>query len=142
MQENPLLEQLYWFFSSLRRTASYPSTLVTPQGKPTSNHTPCIITIQTSIPGSRIFWFEKFWVAHSGFLKAISDNWSKPIHKSNSAANIHAKFKRLRYDLKYWSKSISRLSICIVIIINPFLRLTILRTGGTCHVLNLTSERF
>jgi hypothetical protein len=49
MQENPLLEQLDWFFTSLRWTASYPSTVVTPQGKPTSDHTPRVITIQTSI---------------------------------------------------------------------------------------------
>jgi hypothetical protein len=52
-------------------------------------------------------------VAHSGFLKAVSDSWSKPTHKPNSAANLNAKFRRLRYDLKFWSKSISRLSICI-----------------------------
>jgi len=37
MQENPLLEQLDWFFTSLHWTSSYPATLVNPQGKPTSN---------------------------------------------------------------------------------------------------------
>jgi hypothetical protein len=58
IQENPLLEKLDWFFTSLHWTTSYPSTIVTPQGTPTSDHTPCIITIQTSIPGSRIFGFE------------------------------------------------------------------------------------
>jgi hypothetical protein len=43
----------------------------------------------------------------------VLDSWSKPTHKGNFAANINAKFKRLRYDLKLWSKSISKLSICI-----------------------------
>jgi endonuclease/exonuclease/phosphatase family metal-dependent hydrolase len=47
MQEYPLLEKLDWFFTSLHWTTSYPSTLVTPQGKPTSDHIPCFITIQT-----------------------------------------------------------------------------------------------
>jgi hypothetical protein len=113
MQDDPLLEQLDWFFTSLHWTSAYPSTLVNPQGKPTSDHTPCVITIQTSIPGSKVFRFENFWVAHSGFLSAISASWAKPSHKGNSAANINAKFKRLRYDLKFWSKSISKLTICI-----------------------------
>jgi hypothetical protein len=72
-----------------------------------------VITIQTSIPGSKVFRFENFWVAHSGFSSAISTSWAKPTHKVKSAANINAKFKRLRYDLKYWSRSISKLTICI-----------------------------
>jgi hypothetical protein len=52
-------------------------------------------------------------VAHTGFLDTVSNSWSKPTHKTNSAANVNAKFKRLRYDLKYWAKSISKLSVCI-----------------------------
>jgi hypothetical protein len=113
MQEDRLLEQLDWFFTSLHWTTSYPSMLVTPQGKPTSDHIPCVITIQTSILGSKVFRFENFWVAHSSFLQAVSASWTKPTFKKNSASNINAKFKRLRYDLKFWSKSISRLTICI-----------------------------
>jgi hypothetical protein len=113
MQDNPLLEQLDWFFTSLHWTSPYPSTIVTPQGKPTFDHTPCVVTIQTSIPRCRMFRFESFWVAHPGFLQTISASWSKPTNKNNSAANINTKFKRLRYDLKFWSKSISKLSICI-----------------------------
>jgi hypothetical protein len=100
-------------FTSLHWTTSYPSTLVTPQGKPTSDHIPCVITIQTTIPGSKVLRFENFWVAHPGFLDTVTASWNKPTRKSNSAANINAKFKRLIYDLKFWSKSISKLSICI-----------------------------
>jgi hypothetical protein len=87
--------------------------LVTSQGKPTSDHTPCVITIQTSIPGSKVFRFENYWIAHSGFFHAVSSSWTKHTHKSNSAPNINAMFKRLIYDLKFGSKSVSRLSVCI-----------------------------
>ena len=62
---------------------------------------------------SKLFWFENFWVAHSGFLSTVAASWKKPTQKANSAANLNAKFKRLRYDLKRWSKSISKMSICI-----------------------------
>jgi len=52
-------------------------------------------------------------VAHHGFFDTVAKSWEKPTHKENSASNLNAKFKRLRYDLKFWSKSISRLSVCI-----------------------------
>jgi hypothetical protein len=113
MQDDPLLEQLDWFFTSPHWTSQYPATTVMIQGKPTSDHTPCTISIETRIPGSKIFRFESFWVAHPGFQQIVADSWNKPVYKKSSAATLNAKFKRLRYDLKHWSKSISKLSICI-----------------------------
>jgi hypothetical protein len=60
---------------------------------------PCVISMQTAIPGSKIFRFENFWVAHHGFMQTVEDSWNKPNHKVNSVANLNAKLKRLRYDL-------------------------------------------
>lgn len=113
MQDSPLLEQLDWFFTSMNWTSVYPATFVESQGKPISDHTPCVVSIQTKIPASKIFRFENYWVAHEGFLNMVEASWSKNTFKKNSAANLNAKFKRLRYDAKHWSKHISRLSICI-----------------------------
>lgn len=50
MQDDPLLEQLDWHFTSLHWTTSFPNTMVLPLGKPVSDHTPCSINIETSIP--------------------------------------------------------------------------------------------
>jgi hypothetical protein len=113
MQDNPLLEQLDWFFTSLHWTSVYPTTEVLPKGKPTSDHIPCVVSIQTSIPSTKIFRFENYWVAHPGFMQTVADSWNRQTHKANSAANLNAKFKRLRYDLKFWTRSISKLKICI-----------------------------
>ena len=87
--------------------------MVETQGKPTSDHCPCVVSIQTSIPGCKLFRFENYWAAHAGFIDVVSESWNKPTYKANSAANLNAKFKRLSYDLKHWSKSISKLKICI-----------------------------
>ena len=65
------------------------------------------------MPGSRIFRFENFWTTHPGFLETVARSWNKPTHKKNSASNLNAKFKRLRYDIKHWSKGISILKVCI-----------------------------
>jgi hypothetical protein len=43
MQEQPLLEQLDWFFTSCQWTIKYPNTLVHPLTKPTSDHILCVI---------------------------------------------------------------------------------------------------
>jgi hypothetical protein len=113
MQDNPLLEQLDWFFTPMLWTHSFPTTIVTPQGKPTSNHIPLLVSIQSSIPASKIFRFGNYWVAHTVFLDTVACSWNKPTHKTNSAANLNAKLKRLRYDLRKWSKYTSKLSVCI-----------------------------
>jgi hypothetical protein len=113
MQDNPLLEQLDWFLSSVHWTSSYPNTVVLPLGKPVSDHVPCVISIESTIPKSNIFRFENFWIHHSGFHATVQNSWLKPCHAPNSAAVLCKKLKNLRYDLKSWSKKISRLSMLI-----------------------------
>jgi exonuclease III len=60
MQSDPLLEKLDWVFSSASWTSSFPSTIAYPLVKPTSDHNPCIISIDTKIPRAKIFRFENF----------------------------------------------------------------------------------
>lgn len=112
MQQTPLLEQLDWFFTSLNWTATFPNTLVMPLGRPVSDHTPCYVSIQTSIPKSRLFRFETFWIAHPGFFDVVTQAWNKPIKHGrnlNAAASLCQKLKNLRHALSRWSKGISRL---------------------------------
>jgi hypothetical protein len=65
MQKHPLMEKFDWFFTSSSWTSSYPNTIAYPMVKPTSDHTPCVISIGTKIPKARIFRFENFWLQHS-----------------------------------------------------------------------------
>ena len=83
MQHQPLLEQLDWFFTTLHWTLSFPNTLVSPLGKPVSDHTPCNVVIQTTIPKSKIFRFETYWIAHPGFMEVVERAWRKPIKITN-----------------------------------------------------------
>jgi hypothetical protein len=69
----------------------------------------------------------------------VEQSWSKPTHKKNSAANLNAKFKRLRYDLKFWSKSISKLTICIQNTNNALLELDIIED---CRPLSVAETNF
>jgi hypothetical protein len=71
MQEDPLLEQLDWFFTSPNWTIDYPKTEVLPLAKITSDHLPCHIVISTSIPKANVFHFEKFWAERNDFIQTI-----------------------------------------------------------------------
>ena len=113
MQSDPLLEQIDWFFTSSNWTSNYPNTTVGPLPKPVSDHTPCVISIESSVPKSKIFRFENFWISHPGFFELVRSTWEKHCFAPNSAQLLCKKLKNLRYALKRWSKRISRLNLCI-----------------------------
>jgi endonuclease/exonuclease/phosphatase family metal-dependent hydrolase len=50
MQREPLLEQLDWFFTSANWISEYPHSIVPPLAKIGSDHVPCVVTVDTSIP--------------------------------------------------------------------------------------------
>jgi hypothetical protein len=113
MQKEPLLEQLDWFFTSPSWTTHFPNTLVLPMAKSSSDHVPCMVTIDTIIPKARIFRFENYWVEHPSFFDCVLKSWSKPSHKSSSSAILAHKLKCLRYDLKKWQTSLSTIKVMI-----------------------------
>lgn len=114
MQANLLLEQLDWFFTSVNWTLDFPNTMVTPLARPTSYHVPCRISIETKIPRSKIFRFENYWASHSAFLSTVQHSWNQIGGiRNNIVSSLSAKFKRLRYDLKQWSKGLSNIKLQI-----------------------------
>jgi hypothetical protein len=113
MQKNPLLEQLDWFFTSSNWISDYPNSIVLPLAKIGSDHVPCLVTIDTNIPKSKLFRFENYWVDLPGFFECVTESWAKVSGKHYSSAIIADKLKSLRYDIKKWQTSLSRLKILI-----------------------------
>jgi exonuclease III len=109
MQNEPLLEQLDWFFTSHSWTIKFPNTEVKPLARPTSDHIPCVVTIGTSIPKAQVFRFENHWVRMPGFLDVVQTVWDINV-PGDSAKCLSGKFKLLRKALKKWSTSISVLN--------------------------------
>jgi endonuclease/exonuclease/phosphatase family metal-dependent hydrolase len=62
MQNDPLMEQLDWFFTTTNWTIEFLNTLVLPLAKLASDRIPCVVDIDTIIPKAKIFRFESFWV--------------------------------------------------------------------------------
>jgi hypothetical protein len=109
MQQNPLLEQIDWCFTSTNWISDYPNTLLIPLSRPTSDHTPCMVQIQTSISKTQIFRFENFWIDQPDFLNVVQAAWNTNVRASNSATRLSAKLKHLRRVLRRWAKGLSRL---------------------------------
>jgi hypothetical protein len=109
MLDNPLLEQINWFFTSAAWTSVFPFTVVLPLARITSDHLPCKIQTGTNIPKANIFRFENYWLNHTECLEKIRNVWISPVNVVNNAHVVSAKFKHLRRALKLWSRNISNL---------------------------------
>jgi mannosylglycoprotein endo-beta-mannosidase len=109
MQKDPLLEQLDWFFTSNEWISTYPNTVVLPLANTASDHIPCVVNIDTVIPKASIFRFENYWTEQPGFLDCVKAVWNVKSSKAYSSAVLADKFKSLRYALKKWHTSLSKL---------------------------------
>ena len=78
-----------------------------------SDHSPLLLQGELDHTPKNYFRFENFWVEHDGFFDLVHNSWYSLHDSSNSARNISKKFKKLRGDLKIWSKSLSNLSLLI-----------------------------
>jgi len=61
-QHPPLLERLDWFFTSITWTLTYPNTTISTLVSEVSDHTPCLVQVETKIPKGNIFRFENYWM--------------------------------------------------------------------------------
>ena len=113
MQESPLLVQLDWFFTSANWISIYPNTVVNAMARPTSDHVPCIVSIDTVIPKAQLFRFENFWVDQPGFYECVKRVWDRPTRASSSSAVLTEKMKALRVELKKWKMGLSKLKSLI-----------------------------
>jgi hypothetical protein len=135
MQQNSLLEQIDWCFTSTNWISDYPSTLLIPLSRPTSDHTPCMVQIQTSILKTQIFIFENLWIDQPDFLDVVQAAWNTDVMACNSATRLSAKLKHLRRVLRRWAKGLSRLKEQIIACNDTLLVLDKLEENRTLFVL-------
>jgi len=110
MQQETLLEQIDWYFTSTNWISQYPNTLLLPLSKSTSDHIPCMVQIDTMIPKANVFRFENFWVDQPDFMNLVKSTRNSEIRATNSVTKVTAKLKMLRKVLKKWSKGISKIN--------------------------------
>jgi hypothetical protein len=87
--------------------------MVSALAKPTSDHVPCLVSIDTVIPKVHLFRFENFWVHQKGFFDCVKEVWGRSFPSGSSAAVLARKLKILRYELNHWKLSLSDLKLLI-----------------------------
>jgi hypothetical protein len=103
------MEKLDWVFTSNNWVISFPNTTAKALDMVPSDHTPCVVSISTSIPRSRIFRFENFWLCSGEFIGIVEEHWAALSQSQDSAKAITANFKVLRKKLKERQSSKSSL---------------------------------
>lgn len=90
----------FWMLESV-----FPNTSLRALDMAPFDHTPCILSIATDIPKSRIFRFENFWLLDNQFSNILAKCWSETTHHTDCAKALTAKFKTLRKRLREWQAS-------------------------------------
>jgi hypothetical protein len=67
--------------------------MVTTLAKPTSDHVPYVVSIDTVIPKAKIFRFENYWVDQPGFLDCVKNSWEQHVRVLSPAAILSIKLK-------------------------------------------------
>lgn len=107
---NPTLERLDRVFINLTWDDVFPSTTLYSLTRTTSDHVPLKIDISTTIPKSRLFCFENYWIQCPGFIDVISAAWCCSTSSAEAAAILSTKLKGTRRALKHWKGRKNNLS--------------------------------
>jgi hypothetical protein len=65
--------------------------------------------VDTDIPKSKVFRFEKYLMEHEHFFIVVQHGWSIPIAHSDPAQALTAKFKNLSRVIRAWQSQLSSL---------------------------------
>jgi hypothetical protein len=93
MQNSPFASEIRLVLLFFGMDRNFPNTITEPLAMTTSDHVPCVISIQTAIPKSNVFRFENKWLNMEGFLLLVERSWTQSIHYADAAKRIIAQFK-------------------------------------------------
>lgn len=96
----PTLERLDRAFINLRWDELLPNTLLSSLTRTTSDHVPLRIDVSTTIPKSKVFCFENFWIHSPSFHDIVHSVWGCQTGNMDPAAMIVAKLKETRSTIR------------------------------------------
>jgi len=101
---SPTLARLDRVFFNNSMSMGFPNSSLTSLPKPTSDHTPILLTVSTSIPKPNLFRFENGWLKDRDFLPSVLPAWHR--HPQGGAAGVLAgALKAVRNASKAWARS-------------------------------------
>jgi hypothetical protein len=105
-QSNPILARLDRVFSNNELNLSFPLATLSSLPRPTSDHTPLLLSLSTSLPKAGFFRFEKFWLHNQSFLPSVLPTWEQAPVRDDAVGQLAACIKLTRSAAKVWSRRI------------------------------------
>lgn len=103
-QPNPILARLDRVFTNNSLNLTFPLSTLTSLPRPTSDHTPILLTLSTSLPKAGFFRFENFWLQNHSFLPTITQAWQQDPPRADAVGQLAACIKSTRAAAKVWSR--------------------------------------
>ena len=99
----PTLARLDRVFFNNSMSLAFPNSSLCSLPKPTSDHTPLLLNISTTIPKSNVFRFENAWLKHRDFLPTVLPAWSDGLSQ-DAAGSLARSLKAVRCAAKVWAR--------------------------------------
>jgi len=138
----PTLARLDRVFYNNSMSLIFPNSSLTSLPKPTSDHTPILLTVSTSIPKPNLFRFENGWLKDRDFLPSILPAWHGHLH-GNAAGAMAGALKAVRSASKAWARSkrappsLHQNYKFVIYLFDVLEETQVLSTGNSCCDLNV-----
>ncbi|CAN6236003.1 unnamed protein product [Urochloa humidicola] len=103
-RSNPVLARLDRVFVNNDQCTVFPNTTLTSLPRPTSDHTPILASLATSIPKANLFRFENAWLRNQNFLPAVLPSWHDAPRHADAAGRLAGHLKSTRAAAKVWAR--------------------------------------
>ncbi len=99
----PTLERLDRALLSKDWMLHFPRSTLRALPRPTSDHSPLLLTAFSFVPAAHLFRLESFWLRYRGAREVISGSWAVPTSEANSAHCFASKLALVSGKLSEWS---------------------------------------
>ncbi|CAN6218601.1 unnamed protein product [Urochloa humidicola] len=101
---DPVLARLDRVFVNNEQCAAFPNSTLTSLVRTTSDHTPILASLATTIPKSNLFRFENAWLRNATFLPSVLPSWHDAPPHVNAAGRLAGHLKSTRASAKVWAR--------------------------------------
>ncbi len=107
---NPTLERLDRAFISRDWALFFPHSTLRALPRPTSDHSPLLLTAFSFVPAANLFRFEAFWLRYREAQDVVTETWTTETGGADSVRRFANKLDLVSGRLKEWSVGLSGVS--------------------------------
>jgi exonuclease III len=103
-QSFPILAMLDRVFTNAPLDLVFPSANLSSLPRPTSDHTPLLLSLSSDIPKTHFFRLDNFLLRNESFLNSVIQGWQQAVTCNDAAGQLVACIKAARAAAKVWKR--------------------------------------